>query len=191
MSIGGGIAYSVGRMPFEQLEKIIIAQDSTKVCMKKTTVINLAALQEFLDARMAWNEDVNCCVTFLDALLRSTPATVFSTTVGSNSFFDNSIIANVHDIGAGVQLWKGVFQSARPGPGYMTLNVDVAHTAFYTPGMTVIDLLVANLNLRDEQDITRLERDPMRRASANRLVKGLGVYTSHTHRRDGKGRPEK
>lgn len=38
------------------------------------------------------------------------------------------------DIGAGIVLWRGYFQSVRPGIGKMIINVDISTGTMYKPG---------------------------------------------------------
>jgi eukaryotic translation initiation factor 2C len=35
------------------------------------------------------------------------------------------------DIGGGLELWRGYFQSVRPAPGRMLINMDIATGAMY------------------------------------------------------------
>lgn len=166
-------------------------KSKTMIHMYKTASINTATLMSFLENKYAKDEAVIAATTFVDALLKETPSKRFPTLAGKNSYFDSSIKQNVFEIGGAVQLWRGVFQSARPAPGYMAINVDVAHTAFYRPDICVADLVVENLQLRGREEIIKLAGDPRRRKDVVRLLTGLGVYTKHTSRRDGSTRPER
>lgn len=159
--------------------------------MKETAIISLRTLQSFLEGRIAKDESIQSAITFLDALLRETPAQRFPTLLGKNSYFDSTLRENVYELRSGAQLWRGVFQSARPAPGYMNIVVDVAHTAFYRPDISIVDLLVENLQLSSADAIRSLRDDRRKRIEANRLVSSLGVYTRHTERRDRGVRLEK
>jgi eukaryotic translation initiation factor 2C len=48
------------------------------------------------------------------------------------SFFNRDF--GYEGIGGGIELWRGFFQSIRPGPGYLLLNVDLATCMMYRPG---------------------------------------------------------
>lgn len=48
------------------------------------------------------------------------------------SFFNRKF--GFEGIGGGIELWRGFFQSMRPGPGYLLLNVDIATCMMYRPG---------------------------------------------------------
>lgn len=161
--------------------------------MIKTAVINLATLKAFLNKTYAKDEAVLQATTFIDALLRDTPSQKFPTLVGKSSYFDSGLKQNVFDVTRGVELWRGVFQSARPSPGYMSIVVDVAHTAFYRSHMRITDLLVTNLGLKSAQAIVfnpQFSVDKPRR-DILKLLKGFAVYTKHTTRRDKGTRSEK
>lgn len=159
--------------------------------MAKTITINPETLPQFLSKRYAYDENVIQVINFLDALISDTPRKTFPTVFGTSQFFDPAESRNVFDIGGGAQLWRGIFQSARPGPGYMTINVDVAHTAFYRPDVTIVDFLVENLCLQSPAVLAKLKDDPRRKRDATKLLLGVGVYTTHTKRCNGSQRPEK
>ena len=42
-------------------------------------------------------------------------------------------------IGSGLELWRGYFQSVRPAPGRMLINIDISTGTMYKPGQ-LIDL---------------------------------------------------
>lgn len=54
-------------------------------------------------------------------------------------------------IGGGIELWRGFFQSIRPGPGRLFLNLDIATCMMYRPG-ALIDLC---LDFFGRMDLTR------------------------------------
>jgi eukaryotic translation initiation factor 2C len=55
------------------------------------------------------------------------------------SFFNREF--GHEQIGGGIELWRGFFQSIRPGPGYLLLNVDLATCMMYRPG-NLLDVCV-------------------------------------------------
>jgi len=54
-------------------------------------------------------------------------------------------------IGGGIELWRGFFQSIRPGPGRLFLNLDIASCMMYRPG-TLIELC---LDFFERMDLMR------------------------------------
>lgn len=182
-------------MPFERLTKTIDERTDAKISMTKTVTINPEPLLQLLNKKYAYDENVAQVITFLDALLSDQPRKTFNSVFGTSHYFQSSNDspqareANTFNLSRTVQLLRGIFQSARPGPGYMTINVDVAHTAFYTPDITIIDLLVDNLKLSGTGALAPI--NPNLQRAVVKLLKGLGVYTTHTTRRDQGSRQEK
>jgi eukaryotic translation initiation factor 2C len=58
------------------------------------------------------------------------------------SFFTDR---ETRDIGGGIVLWRGYFQSVRPAIGRMVINIDISTGAMYMPG-PLIDLALAVLD---------------------------------------------
>lgn len=50
----------------------------------------------------------------------------------TRSFYTD--LREVKDIGRGLQLWRGYFQSVRPSIGRLLVNVDISTAMFYKPG---------------------------------------------------------
>jgi eukaryotic translation initiation factor 2C len=93
------------------------------------------------------------------------------------SFFTD---AETKDIGRGIVLWRGYFQSVRPAIGRMLINVDVSTGAMYKPG-PLIDLALAFLGrpgnpnaLAPNQGLSEWERIRLQG-----FIMGLKVTTSH------------
>lgn len=114
------------------------------------------------------------------------------------SFFTDR---ETRDIGGGIVLWRGYFQSVRPAIGRMLINVDISTGAMYKPGpliLLALDVLGLPLNQPDalaprggrglpERERHRLQtflknikvtktygqRDPERQGLRRLTVKGL------------------
>ena len=71
-----------------------------------------------------------------------------------------------------VQVWLGYQQSLRPSHAGLTLNVDMAATAFLEPQM-VIDFLQKAAGLRSPQEFAHLT--PMQHRKATKAITGLRV----------------
>ena len=78
----------------------------------------------------------------------------------------------LHVIDWHVQVWLGYQQSLRPSHAGLTLNVDMAATAFLEPQM-VIDFLQKAVGLRSPQDFAHL--NPMQHRKATKAITGLRV----------------
>ena len=81
------------------------------------------------------------------------------------------------DIGLGIQLWRGYFQSVRPAIGQMLINVDISTATMYKSG----PLLRLCLDFLRKDHPSHLvspkttDRDFMR---LNRFISGIRVITS-------------
>jgi eukaryotic translation initiation factor 2C len=102
------------------------------------------------------------------------------------SFFTDR---ETRDIGGGIVLWRGYFQSVRPAIGRMLINVDISTGAMYMPG-PLIDLALAVLErpgntnaLAPRQGLPDRER-----VRLQRFITGIRITTSHGQR-DRRPRP--
>jgi eukaryotic translation initiation factor 2C len=80
------------------------------------------------------------------------------------------------DIGSGIQLWRGYFQSVRPAIGQMLINVDISTATMYKSGPLLrlcLDFLQKNHPSHLSSSKTT-DRDFMR---LNRFVSGIRVIT--------------
>lgn len=104
------------------------------------------------------------------------------------SFFTDN---ETWDIGGGIVLWRGYFQSVRPAIGRMLINVDISTGAMYMPG-PLIDLALAVLGrpgnpnaLAPRQGLPDRERLRLQRF----ITPGLKITTSHGPRDRQRPRP--
>jgi eukaryotic translation initiation factor 2C len=96
------------------------------------------------------------------------------------SFFTNN---ETRDIGGGIHLWRGYFQSVRPAIGRILINVDISTGAMYMPG-PLINLALAVLGrpgntnaLAPRQGLPDRERIRLQR-----FISGIKITTSHGQR---------
>ena len=97
------------------------------------------------------------------------------------SFFTDR---ETRDIGGGIVLWRGYFQSVRPVIGRMVINIDISTGAMYMPG-PLIDLALAVLGrpgnpnaLAPRQGLPDRERIRLQRF----ITPGLKITTSYDQR---------
>ena len=88
------------------------------------------------------------------------------------------------DIGGGIVLWRGYFQSVRPAIGRMVINIDISTGAMYMPG-PLIDVALAILGrpgnpnaLAPRQGLPDRERIRLQRF----ITPGLKITTSYDQR---------
>ncbi|KAG8691676.1 hypothetical protein FRC09_011559, partial [Ceratobasidium sp. 395] len=76
------------------------------------------------------------------------------------------------DLGKGLMLYRGFFQSVRPAVDRMLVNIDVATGIVFREG-TVLDFTMAYLGLRDARQASELSDN--QRISLTRILKGIHV----------------
>ena len=97
------------------------------------------------------------------------------------SFFTDM---ETRDIGGGIVLWRGYFQSVRPAIGRMLINVDISTGTMFMPG-PLIGLALAHLNLAPNRADTLAPRRGLpdgERVRLQRFITGLKITTSHGQR---------
>ena len=117
-------------------------------------------------------------------MVRMAPNLIYPFNV--RSFFTDR---ETRDIGGGIVLWRGYFQSVRPAIGRMLINVDISTGAMYAPG-PLIQLALAFLGFQhDRQDALMPNRGlPDReRIRLQRFITGIKITTSHGQRDRGQG----
>lgn len=96
----------------------------------------------------------------------------------ARSFFTDRI---TRDIGGGIVLWRGYFQSVRPAIGRILINVDTATGVMYKPGR-LIDLALDFLGRPGQPDaLTPRHRFPEReRMRLQHFLSGIKVMTPYS-----------
>jgi hypothetical protein len=75
-----------------------------------------------------------------------------------------------------VEIWQGYYQSVRPTPKKMMINIDLGATAFYESG-NLVQLVVKILDKKSVEDLRRIQdRD---RTKLERLIKNLRIYVTY------------
>ncbi|RPD77221.1 argonaute-like protein [Lentinus tigrinus ALCF2SS1-7] len=100
---------------------------SVKLTLVKT--INTEVLRRFVAGKQSHDNDVLTAITALNVAVRMQPSLDFP--FNARSFFTNR---ETKDIGGGIVLWRGYFQSVRPAIGRMLINVDITTGFMYKPG---------------------------------------------------------
>lgn len=83
------------------------------------------------------------------------------------------------DIGSGIVLWRGYFQSVRPAPGKMLINVDISTATMYKPG-PLIDLCLEFFGRGRDPNLLAPSKGfpPRERERLNRFLSGIKVVTT-------------
>lgn len=127
------------------------APDMVYLVIKKTNVIRLDALRAYLSGQMGWDEHVLECMNFLDHVLRQWPSehllaikrNFYAKVNAPRELLDRT---NRH-----IEAVKGIYaairtnSSMKSGGSGLGVNVDVANTAFWRGGMTLLELATGYL----------------------------------------------
>ncbi|KAG5654021.1 hypothetical protein H0H81_008331 [Sphagnurus paluster] len=107
-------------------------------------------------------------------------------TYSMRSFFTDR---ETKDIGNGVVLWRGYFQSVRPGIGRMLINVDISTGMMYKPGPLIgLCLEYLGSDLKQPLKLAPAKGLPERqRLRLQLFLSGLHIITPHN---GGSGRPQ-
>ncbi|XP_071942451.1 protein argonaute-2-like isoform X2 [Antedon mediterranea] len=142
-----------------------------KVTLKKVATIDLHDLHQYLSGKLNFTPYV--ALQAMDVIMRYYPSMRF-TPVG-RSLFCEPRQNDDFNLGGGLELHKGFFQSMRPAAWKdykMSVNIDVSNTAFYKPG-PVLDFMVEVLNMRRDS-IGMPVRDAERK-QFEKIIKGLQI----------------
>jgi eukaryotic translation initiation factor 2C len=102
-------------------------------------------LDAYLSGKTQYDKSVIAGITFLDHLIRETPAKKFVAI--RRSFFQR---ADHRLLEGGVEAWKGIFQSIRAAQGgRLIMNVDVATSCFWAEG-TLMELAMSVTRFRKQ-----------------------------------------
>ncbi|XP_033125721.1 protein argonaute-2-like [Anneissia japonica] len=167
------------RLPGNQLELNVQVQYegskplNVKVTIKKVSTINLEELNQYLRGTMNFTPYV--AFQAMDTIMRYGPAMRF-TPVGRSLFCEpRHDQARDFNLGGGLELHKGFFQSMRPSSWKdykMSVNIDVSNTAFYKPG-PVLEFMVEVLGLRRDSVGNPLK--DFQRKQFEKVIKGLQI----------------
>ncbi|KAF7325238.1 Argonaute-like protein [Mycena kentingensis (nom. inval.)] len=105
----------------------------------------------------------------LNAILKTMPLEQHYPTLGANFYTPDGFQA----IGAGIELWRGVFHSFRPTLGRMIVNVDPVVGMMFLRG-PLIRLCLEYLNLQNPQQLNRTLR-PAIKTELARFIKELKI----------------
>ncbi|CAK9297677.1 unnamed protein product [Gordionus sp. m RMFG-2023] len=169
--------YTVKRLPLSDHDEWTVKSQfmledrkfEYKVKIKFATEVNLYQLKEFWEGRMT--DMPQDPVQAIDVAMKHM-ANLRHIVVGRSLFSPPT--RGGPDLGEGCELWMGRFQSVRPTQWKMTLNVDLAATAFYIP-LSMIDFI--NDFFKSRQNLTSLNN--FQRIQLQKELKNLKVRVNH------------
>ncbi|KAF8992551.1 argonaute-like protein [Cyathus striatus] len=145
-----------------------------KIRLTKVAKINPEVLHRFIAGEQSHDNSVLTAITALNVVIRMEPTMRYPFNV--RSFFTDLETKN---IGSGLVLWRGYFQSVRPASGRMLINIDISTGAMYQPG-PLIGLCLSFFG-KNPIDARMLSADipPRKRLELQRFISGIRVLTSH------------
>ncbi|KAF7332070.1 Argonaute-like protein [Mycena kentingensis (nom. inval.)] len=145
-----------------------------KIKLTHVAEINPEVLRRFVEGNASHDNAVLTAITALNVVVRMQPTLDYPFNV--RSFFTNK---ETKDIGAGLQLWRGYFQSVRPGLGKMLINVDISPGTMYKAG-SLLSLCLEYVCKTDPNALAPTRGFPDReRLRLQRFISGIRVITTH------------
>ncbi|KAJ7908290.1 argonaute-like protein [Mycena leptocephala] len=174
--------FSIRKLPFDtgsQEFDVTLADASSstsgkgpkvyKIKLTHVAEINPEVLKRFIDGDQSHDNQVLTAIT---------PSLSYPFNV--RSFFTNR---ETKDIGAGLELWRGYFQSIRPAMGRMLINVDISTGTMYKPASvlgSLLSLCLDYFNKRDPNVLAPTRGFPDReRLRLQRFISGIRILTTH------------
>ncbi|KAJ7068346.1 argonaute-like protein [Mycena amicta] len=146
-----------------------------KIKLTHVAEINPEVLRRFVEGDASHDNAVLTAITALNVVVRMQPSMDFPFNV--RSFFTNK---ETKDIGAGLELWRGYFQSVRPGLGKMLINVDISTGTMYKAG-PLLALCCEYVGKSGQFNALAPKRGfPDReRLRLQRFISGIRILTTH------------
>lgn len=143
-----------------------------KIRLTKVAEINPEVLARFLEGKQSHDNTVLTAITALNVVIRMEPSLKYPFNV--RSFFTDK---ETKDIGGGIILWRGYFQSIRPAVGRMLINVDISTATMYKSG-SLLDLCKEFIGRTDPNALAPRRGFPDReRIRLQRFISGMRVNT--------------
>ncbi|KAJ6517494.1 argonaute-like protein [Mycena vitilis] len=108
-------------------------------------VIDTSVLARFVEGKRSSDITVSNARQALDVALRMTPLSDVNLSAGKKRQVFYTAL-DVKELGSGIVLWRGYFQSLRPAVNRLLVNIDVSSGAMYRAG-TLIEVCCAYLGL--------------------------------------------
>ncbi|KAG7099080.1 hypothetical protein E1B28_000955 [Marasmius oreades] len=147
-----------------------------KVRLTKVAEINPEVLERFVHGDQSHDNVVLTAITALNVVIRMEPTRNHPFNV--RSFFTDR---ERKDIGLGLEVWRGYFQSVRPAINRMLINVDISTGLMYKSG-PLIDLCLDFLNKRSGANVNVLSPihglPDRTRLTLSRFISGMRIVVN-------------
>jgi eukaryotic translation initiation factor 2C len=131
-----------------------------EITLTKAATINSELLQRYIAKNLSHNENVSTILAALNVAVKMKPNQIHP--FNKRSFY---IPDGRQDIGGGIELWRGIFQSVRPTLNHLIVNIDLSTGMMYKegpllnlcidfferPADTSPNILLAGARLRDHE----------------------------------------
>ncbi|KAG8904415.1 hypothetical protein FRB99_001794 [Tulasnella sp. 403] len=139
--------------------------------------LNPKILTHYVQGNQTQDENVLTLIYACNVAIRMQPIQRFPS--GFRSVYPGN---EIKPIGQGIELWRGYFQSVRPGIGKMFINVDISAGMFYKPG-PLISLCLEILGAPPNGDPMQYLGKSMSLRAKNELLKCIRNLKVKTERR--------
>ncbi|KAJ4477407.1 argonaute-like protein [Lentinula aciculospora] len=144
-----------------------------KIRFNLVAQINPEVLRRYIDGKQSQDNAVLTAITALNVVIRMEPSQKYPFNV--RSFFTDR---EKMDIGLGLELWRGYFQSVRPALGKMHIIIDTSTATMYKAGR-LINLCLDFFKQKDAKMLAPSNGFPDReRLRLQRFIAGIRVITS-------------
>ena len=164
--------------------------NQVEIAVMNTGTVNILALVRYIMEKRIeldpmGNKEIEPALKWLNAVYRQDPASRWVTRPGGSAYYDRAPgtympLRSTADV---LEAVRGIYQSVQIRFGKLTINVDTATTAFWTPGKNLIELVHALMQVPSHGNIQdAFVRDPQRFFShCERLV---GIFFNVRHLSD-------
>jgi eukaryotic translation initiation factor 2C len=153
-----------------------------EIIMTKTSTINSELLQRFTDKNLSHNENVSTVLAALNVAVKMEPNQIHP--FNKRSFY---IPDGRKDIGGGIELWRGIFQSVRPTVGRLIVNIDLSTGMMYKEGPLLnlcIDFFGRTPNTSPNAILSGTSIRDIERHRLQKFLSGVRVKVSTTGDRE-------
>ena len=153
--------------------------------IRNSGTVNIRALVNWLqsgDAGLMSHADSNVedALKFLNATFRQDPASRWITRPKTSSFFNRSpsLTLALASTGGVLEAIRGIHQAVQVTFGHLSLNVDTVCSAFYVPGVNMVDLARALTGVSPRQNLNDPGMSNTVMQASDRMV-GMFVNVRH------------
>ncbi|KAJ7608103.1 argonaute-like protein [Mycena polygramma] len=129
IAFDGHTIFSISKLNLGETQTGEFEVEGRKIVLSYATETNTTILKDFVYGLSSYSNDVSTNIRALNVALRMAP---LQNCVTRGSFLFNG--TDTLDIGGGMVLWRGYFQSIRPATQRLLINVDVSAGVMYKPG---------------------------------------------------------